>query len=264
MTRSLDHLRDDLGAEQVALDDVVALITDEQWRRETPSPGWNVADQIAHLAYFDAAAARAIVDPERFRADREELIAHAMCEGVDSFTLEPLRRLEPRALLQQWRAARSDLDRAARTLGERVRVEWFGPSMSAASFLRARLMETWAHGTDVVDALGTIRRQTDRLVHVAELGYRTRAWSYQVRGESVPEGNVRLELVSPSGALWAWGPDVADDTISGAVEEFCFVVTQRRHVEDTSLRFGELGGHWLERAQAFAGAATSGPAKGSP
>ena len=31
---------------------------------------------------------------------------------------------------------------------------WYGPSMSARSFVTARLMETWAHGMDVADALG--------------------------------------------------------------------------------------------------------------
>lgn len=255
-------LRDDLGAEQVALDDVVSSLTDEQWHYNTPSPGWDVADQIAHLTYFDEAAATAIYDPERFALQRDELIAHALDEGSDAFTLDPLRRLSPRALLERWRNGRRTLTSAAGTLNERTRLEWFGPSMSARSFLSARLMETWAHGTDVVDALGAFRPATDRLVHVAELGYRTRRWSYQVRGEPVPEGDVRLELVSPIGARWIWGPETAEDTISGPAEEFCLVVTQRRHVADTSLRTGELGRHWLERAQAFAGTATSGPVKG--
>ena len=58
--------------------------------------------------------------------------------------------------------------------------------------------------------------------------------------------------------------DAADDTVSGRADEFCLVVTQRRHFEDTSLRAGALGTDWLVRAQAFAGAATSGPVRPSP
>ena len=46
--------------------------------------------------------------------------------------------------------------------------------MSPASFTTARLMETWAHGQDVVDALGQARPATARLRSVAEIGYRVR------------------------------------------------------------------------------------------
>ena len=35
-------------------------------------------------------------------------------------------------------------------------MEWYGPSMGAKSFLTARLMEVWAHGQDVVDAIGAL------------------------------------------------------------------------------------------------------------
>ncbi|MCV7082463.1 maleylpyruvate isomerase N-terminal domain-containing protein, partial [Mycolicibacterium insubricum] len=41
------------------------------------------------------------------------------------------------------------------------------PSMSAASMATARLMETWAHGLDVADALGVQREATPRLRSVA-------------------------------------------------------------------------------------------------
>ena len=51
----------DLVAEQQALDEVVADLDIEVWRRATPSPRWTVADQVAHLTYFDEAAATAIV-----------------------------------------------------------------------------------------------------------------------------------------------------------------------------------------------------------
>jgi hypothetical protein len=32
-----------------------------------------------------------------------------------------------------------------------ARITWYGPSMSARSFVTARLMEAWAHGQDVAD-----------------------------------------------------------------------------------------------------------------
>ena len=57
-------IRDDLIAEQRALDAVVADLAPERWATPTPSPGWNVADQIAHLTYFDGTAALAVRDPD--------------------------------------------------------------------------------------------------------------------------------------------------------------------------------------------------------
>ncbi|HEY5112043.1 MAG TPA: TIGR03084 family metal-binding protein [Acidimicrobiales bacterium] len=255
----LDVLRLDLVAEQEALDDVVANIADDQWLLSTPSPGWNVRDQIAHLTFFDHSGATAILQPARFQESVDEFVANARHGSIDEFTLGTLRDHSPLELLGAWRRGREHLNDAASTLHVETRVPWYGPSMGSKSFLSARLMEVWAHGTDVVDALGAKRPASDRVRHVAQLGFITRKWSYLVRGEEVPDGDVRLELNGPSGNLWRWGPDDAADLIQGSAEDFALVVTQRRHVDDTSLKTGELGYHWLVRAQAFAGGRSDGP-----
>jgi uncharacterized protein (TIGR03084 family) len=137
--------------------------------------------------------------------------------------------------------------------------------MSKRSFLTARLMEAWAHGQDVVEAAGAERPPTDRLRHVAQLGVITRGWSYKNRGLEPPDGQVRVELAAPSGDVWTWGDAdgsiTGDDLVSGPAEDFCLVVTQRRHVDDTRLAVrGPLAREWMECAQAFAGPATTGPA----
>lgn len=253
----------DLKAEQAALDDVVVALADEQWATPTPSPGWAVRDQIGHLTYFDGTAALAIEDPDAFVADRDALLRSLLSgEGgsVDDFTLGAYRAMSPADLLAAWRGNRERLAAAGATLRDDVRVPWYGPPMSGRSFLTARLMECWAHGQDVVDAVGATRPATDRLRHIAQLGVITRGWSYTNRGETPPEGTVRVELTSPAGDTWTWGPDDADDVVRGPALDFCFVVTQRRHVDDTVLTCGELGRHWLLRAQAFAGGPTDGPA----
>jgi uncharacterized protein (TIGR03084 family) len=255
----LVRLREDLGDEQRSLDEVVASLGAEQWRTATPSAGWSVADQIGHLSFFDASASTAILDPGRFGVQMNELIAGATAEGIDEYTLGAFRRLSPEEQLSAWRSNRARLEHAAGSLRDDTRVAWYGPSMSAKSFLTARLMETWAHGVDVVDALGVHRPGSQRLRHVARLGYITRGWSYQVRGETPPDGEIRVELSGPAGELWTWGEEDADDTVRGSAEEFCLVVTQRRHLDDTSLQTGPLGRHWLVRAQAFAGGPTNGP-----
>lgn len=253
----------DLRAEHDALDAVVSPLPPQEWEVPTPSPRWAVRDQIAHLTYFDRTAQVAISDPERFGALFEELwgAAGGGNEAVDELTLGWARSLPPEELLAQWREARARLNEAAAGLAEDERVPWYGPSMSARSFLTARLMETWAHGQDVVDAVGADRPATDRLEHVARLGVITRGWTYANRGEEVPATAVRVELVAPSGRRCEWGPEDAAERVTGDLEDFCLVVTQRRHLEDTSLVVeGDAARDWMSKAQAFAGPPTDGPA----
>lgn len=251
----------DLRAEQEALDAIVADLSDEAWHTATPAEGWTVADQIGHLTYFDHAAATAVTDPDAFRASVEELFGAP--ERVDEITLH--RHLPPPDLLAAWRAGRQHLGEVAATLTDTDRIGWYGPSMGAKSFLTARLMECWAHGQDVADALGVERSASDRIRHIAQLGVITRGWSYVNRGMEVPVGEVRVELVGPSGARWTFGPEGAEGSVAGPALDFCLVVTQRRHVDDTSLVVtGEVARDWMERAQAFAGGATDGrPPRGA-
>jgi uncharacterized protein (TIGR03084 family) len=124
------------------------------------------------------------------------------------------------------------------------------------SFASARLMETWAHGQDVVDGLGITRAPTMRLRHVADIGVRTRRYAYVARGMELPDGDVRVELIAPDGSTWAWG-DSTTDAVRGAAVDFCLVVTQRRNPADVALEItGPLAQEWIGIAQAFAGPAT--------
>jgi uncharacterized protein (TIGR03084 family) len=256
---------DDLVAEQQALDAVVAPLTPEQWALPTPSPRWTISDQIGHLTYFDTTAALAITDTDAFVAHRAELVSRFTDElAVDDITLGSFRRLSPTEQLTEWRHRRDALETAGRTLDDDTRVEWYGPSMGAKSFLTARLMEVWAHGQDVCDTVGAEHPASDRLRHIAQLGVITRGWSYRVRGEEPPAEDVRVALTAPSGDIWNWGADDAPAAITGPAEDFCLVVTQRRHVDDTRLDLdGDAARDWMLKAQAFAGGPTTGPAAGT-
>lgn len=262
----ISQVRHDLIAEQDALDAIVSVLDPEQWRMPTPSPGWTVADQIGHLAYFDDAAAVAITDPDGFiRLANEFLVAAGGggLEAADDWTLAPFRAMTPEDLLDAWRANRRRLADASSALANETRVAWYGPSMSSRSFLTARIMEAWAHGQDVVDAVGAHRPATDRLHHIAQLGFITRGWSYTNRGLQPPDEPVRLTLNSPSGAKWHFGPESATEFAEGSAEEFCLVVTQRRHLDDTDLLATPLAREWLLISQAYAGPATEGPDPGT-
>ncbi len=259
-----DAVRADLADEHASLDALVAPLDATGWARPTPAAGWSVADEVGHLAYFDRAATLALVDPGAFGASVGALVEGALAGGLDDYTLGPARAMAPGELLAEWRDARAGLLAAAQSHDPASRVPWYGPHMSLASFLGARVMETWAHGADVADALGVEVPATDRLSHVARLGVATRAWSYAVRGDAVPDGRVRVSLTAPSGATWEFGDADADDAVTGPALDFCLVVTQRRHLDDTDLACGDLGRDWLLRAQCFAGGPSLGPSPRGP
>ena len=138
---------------------------------------------------------------------------------------------------------------AALAADPKARVPWYGPEMSLASMITSRIMETWAHGQDVFDTLGVARRPSASLRHVAFLGSRAFANSFIARGLPVPEVEVRIELEDI-----VFGPEGAADVVRGPALDFCLVVTQRRHVDDTSLvAEGDVAEQWLSIAQAYAG-----------
>ena len=256
----------DLIAEQQALDDILAKLDPHMWATPTSSDRWNVADQVGHLTYFDNAASIAITDPEKFRSSVDDLIASAVngSEASDDFTLGHYRSLTPKALLASWREGRENLANSASKLENSSRVIWYGPSMGSNSFLTARLMEVWAHGQDIIDAVGGHRLDTERLRHIAHLGAITRQWSYINRRLEVPEDEVYVLLTGPNKEIWAWGPSDAQNSVEGLAKDFCLVVTQRRNLEDTRLEVeGDIAKEWMELAQAFAGPPTDGPMKRS-
>ncbi len=242
----------DLAAEHAALDAMVAPLDQAGWELPTKADGWDVRDTVFHIAYFDDTARLAIVDPPAFAESTRLMLTGG---GVDFAALA--RAMTGAELLAWWRTTRAELLAAAVELDPKARLPWYGPPMSALSFLTARLMETWSHAYDVADAVGATVVPTDRLKHIAHLGWVTRGWSYANRGLAVPTDPVRLELTAPSGDVWAWGPEDAADRVTGEAVDFCLAVTQRRRYDAVPLTIvGAVARDWMSKAQAFAGPAT--------
>jgi uncharacterized protein (TIGR03084 family) len=259
----VSDILEDLLAEHASLDPIVRALSDADWATPTASPRWSVTDQVAHLTFFDEKAALAIESPERWDDERNRLFGAGGDLGVDELTLAAVRGLPSGKRHAAWVRGREALERAAGGLADDTRVPWYGPSMGAKSFLTARLMECWAHGQDIVDAVHATRPPSDRLRHIAQMGYATRAWTYLNRGESPPPDEVQVRLTGPSGDLWTWGTADAEARVIGPAEDFCLVVTQRRHLDDVSLELeGAAAIDWLSKAQAFAGPPTDGPPPG--
>jgi uncharacterized protein (TIGR03084 family) len=256
---------DDLAAEHAALDAVVSGLDEAAWRAATPADGWTIADSISHLWFFDQRA-RWAVSPDtvpQFLADAEQMLGAARKQGIDP-SVEVGRAITAAELLANWRTDRGLLLDAGRRSEPSARIPWYGPAMSARSFLTARLMETWAHGQDIRDALGLAPEVTMRLRHIAHIGVHARPFAFMTNGRPKPEVDVRVELVAPDGSIWAWGDDGAPDRVTGTAIDFCLLVTQRRHVSDTGLdASGPAAAEWLSIAQAFAGPPGAGRAPGS-
>lgn len=263
MAVSMADLVRDARSETAELRAVLEGLADgpSGWDRPTPADGWSIRDQISHLAFFDDAALLSATAPERFTA---ELVPGFLSGGItpDSIALD--HRGMPGGAVLAWfdRARRALLDTFA-VLDAGRRVPWFGPPMSAASSLTARIMETWAHGQDVADALGTTRTPTARLRHVVHIGVGARAFSYLAHDREVSTEPVRVELVAPDGDSWVWGPEDAANRVAGPALDFALLVTQRRHRADTALRAeGDAADDWLSIAQAFAGPPGTGRTPG--
>jgi uncharacterized protein (TIGR03084 family) len=260
----LNALVADLRAEGDEIDALVRELPPDGWSRPTPAADWTVAHQIAHLAWTDERALLAATDPAGFQAEFAEYAARTTASLDAVVDAEASIAAKRPDLLDWWRGTRSRLATTLTGLPDGTKLPWYGPPMSPASMATARLMETWAHGQDVADALGVRRVPTARLRHVAHIGVRTRDFAYVTRGLPAPADPFRVELMGPSGELWTWGPADAAQRVTGPALEFCLLVTQRVHRADTALvAVGEDADAWLDIAQAFAGPPGTGREKGS-
>jgi uncharacterized protein (TIGR03084 family) len=242
----------DLAAEGAALEAVVADLEDTAWLSSTPAEGWTVAHHIGHLTWTDGQALQAARDPEAFR-QAAAASADTLGSAVDEAAAEGATTA-PEQLLARWQAGRAALAEALSSLPPGTRLPWFGPPMSVASMATARLMETWAHGLDVTDALGLPPTVSPRLRHVAHLGVRTRDFAFAQRGLPAPAEAFHVELTAPDGSVWTWGPEDAQQRVTGPALDFCLRVTRRRHRADLALQaIGADADRWLDIAQAFAG-----------
>lgn len=256
------RLVEDLAAEKAEVADLLRTQDESVWATATPALGWTVRDQIAHLEHFDALTRLAITVPHKFTSWRDVL--PDLQSYIDAIGASRAGHTGS-DLLALWDDENSRVRSAALAADLAVRVPWFGPSMSLASKLTARIMETWAHGQDVFDALGATREPTDRLRHVARIGVLAFPNSFATRGLEMPEVPVRVALDPPGGGdRWEWGDPRAANSVIGPAEDFCLVVTQRRHLDDTSLVVsGDVAAQWMAIAQAFAGPPGTGRRPGA-
>jgi uncharacterized protein (TIGR03084 family) len=241
----------DLADESAELDALVAGRPAADWALATPAPGWTIAHQIAHLAWTDQVAYLSTTDADQFVA----MLTAQLGSGPDFVDRTAAEGIAPPAeMLGRWRAGRSALAGALAVAPAGIRLPWYGVQMSPLAMATGRVMETWAHGQDVADALGVTRVPTIRLRHTVFLAVRTFGFSFEANGRVPPDVPVRVELAAPDGTTWAYGPAGAADVVRGPALDFCLIATHRRHRDDVDVTAtGPVADEWLDVAQTFAG-----------
>jgi uncharacterized protein (TIGR03084 family) len=255
----------DFREESLTLKALIADLDDAAFEKTTQFKCWTINDVFRHLHFWNKAVMVATEGDEAFAAFFEGVGAHMMKGGsLPEYEKAYLDDLSGGALRETWASLVDETADAYAALDPSSRVPWAGPSMSARSAISARQMETWAHGQEVFDVLGTDREEHDRIRNIVVLGINTFGWTFKVRGETPPEPMPFVSLAAPSGELWTYGEAQQSSFIQGDAVEFAQVVTQTRNIGDTGLSVvGEPASEWMSKAQCFAGGANPPPEKGS-
>ena len=255
----------DFYEESEAIYNLLESIEEDDWNRKTQFKDWTINHVIGHMHMGNWATELSLKDSAAFQEFADSLLK-SLASGISLREFEDicLDGLKGKALLEKWREVYIKLSKRFETVDPKMRVKWVGLDMSARSKLTARLMETWAHGQEIYDILGVVRKEKGRIRNIAVLGVNTFGWSFIARGMEVPKNKPYVKLKSPEGEIWEWNDPSNDSMIEGSAVEFCQVVTQVRNVGDTSLKIvGETADKWMSIAQCFAGPPENPPKIGS-
>lgn len=232
----------DLVAEEQALDQFLQRISERQWSLPTSAPGWSIKDTVSHLAHTEDFAAKAI-------AGGSAVVEDAGITDVNEWTAVGVkigRDMRYQQVIEWWRNSRADVVDALSRMEGTDRVSWIHGDMSARAFGTLRLMETWAHGLDIKDAMDGLltydedeedpTADTSRIRHIAWLAHRMLPFAFAEAGEEYPDSGIRLELMGPRYSRWVYGPEDAKDVIKGIAGEWCRIAVHRLEHTATSLK----------------------------
>ena len=256
MPVDMTALAADLAAESAVTRALVAGLDEAGWHTPTPAAGWDIADQISHLAYFDEVTVRSALDPAEFEAELA-----AAREGVNPDAIAARFRDRSGAQLLDWfDTARADLIGTFKQAGSARPAAVVRPGDE-----RRVVADRPDHGD--LGAHPGHRRRPRRHPRAhgpaaprgAHRRRRARVQLRRARQERCPRP--RSESSSPARTAPS-GPGVpqdAENRVTGPALDFCLLVTQRRHRDDLALVIeGPAATEWMSIAQAFAGAAGTG------
>lgn len=246
-----DDILADYEAEQQALYGVLVTVADDRWTTPTPAAGWDVRDSVAHLADTEEIAVDTMTGGPR--TINAEAARYPSTEAFTESGCERGRAMSGAEVREWWWVAAARCRHTLAGLDRSTRVPW-GLGMGWRAFVTARLMEHWAHGLDIREALGAPAEDTDRLRHIAWICTNALPYAFGVAKVTPPEGRtLRVEVTGPSGDVWAFGPDDATDRITGPAAQWCRLAVQRigRHQAPDLHAEGPLADLALTHARAF-------------
>ena len=251
--------------ESDALYNLLINADNNSFKLNTQFKSWTINDVLYHLHVWNIAALLSLKNENEFKEFMQNFI-EAIKSGSSAREYEKKlsNNTEGLDLLYLWKKTYEKVSDEFAQSDPKKRVKWAGPDMSVRSSITARHMETWAHGQEIFDQLGFERIDTDRIKNIVVIGVNTFGWTFINRNLAVPEKMPKLSLLSPSNKLWEWNEDNEENVISGSAAEFGQVVTQVRHIDDTSLEVsGKIANEWMSIAQCFAGPSENPPDKGT-
>ena len=201
-----------------------------------PPPAGRVATQVAHLLWTDEVARRVAATRQgrlgraRRWSRSQDPTGYVDAAGARGRPALAARRCSPagarRARRCRPRCGRCPTARRCRGSARRCRRRRWRPR---GSWRPGRTRSTCTTRS------ASSPSSSDRIRHVAHLGVRTRDFAFSVHELPAPAEEFRIDLVSPSGDQWSWGPEDAAQTVTGSAWDFCLLVTQRVHRDDTDL-----------------------------
>jgi uncharacterized protein (TIGR03084 family) len=234
----MDAIIDDLAAQHAELRSLVERCTEDDWSRQTPCEGWDVADVLLHLVQTDelaVASARGELDRFRngFLGTRDE--TSLSVDAAAAAQVEVERGIGGAAITARWEQSSASLLAELRAGDPHRRVMWIAGQLSLHTLAATRLAESWIHTGDIATALGVELAPTNRLRHVTRLAWRTLPYAFAKAGLELG-GPVALDLVGPDGDRWHFAPDAPETTtIRGSASEFCELAARRLTPPETSL-----------------------------
>jgi uncharacterized protein (TIGR03083 family) len=187
------------------IEDLLVGLTDEQWQAQTPLPGWDVHDVVAHLIGVESMlqgidAPEADIDVSTLKHVRNDV-------GVmNERWVRRMRGVGTAELLDKYRATTAARRKALSGLSNE---DWHAVTATPAGpdsygrFMRLRAFDCWMHQHDIRDAIGQPASVSELVGPAAELALDEMAASMGfVVGKlgGAPEGSrVSIDLSGPLG-----------------------------------------------------------------
>jgi uncharacterized protein (TIGR03083 family) len=157
-----------LGEVWASLGELLGGLSDDEWRRPSPLPGWSVQDNVAHIVGTEAMLAG---EPGPSIEIDREANAHVR-NDIGAFNeqwVESLRAVPSNEVLSRFRELTGARLAALEAMSEE---EWNAESFTPAGkdtygrFMQIRVFDCWLHEQDIRDAVGRPGHETGLAVEV--------------------------------------------------------------------------------------------------